>query len=66
MHDTLYGGRKFRLLDEIDAANRDALRMKCGFSFPARHSIIVLDKLIDFYGKPRAIGSEMTYDLFVS
>ncbi len=33
MHDTLYDGRKFRLLNVIDEANREALRMECGNSF---------------------------------
>ena len=70
MHDTLYDGRKFRLLNVIDEANREALRMECGNSFPARRLVRVMDELIDFYGKPRAIrmdnGPEMTSDLFVS
>ena len=70
MHDTLYDGRKFRLLNVIDEANREALRMECGSSFPARRLVRVMDELIDFYGKPRAIrmdnGPEMTSDLFVT
>ena len=70
MHDTLYDGRKFRLLNVIDEANREALRMECGNSFPASRLVRVMDELIDFYGKPRAIrmdnGPEMTADLFVS
>ena len=54
----------------IDEANREALRMECGNSFPARRLVRVMDELINFYGKPRAIrmdnGPEMTSDLFVS
>jgi putative transposase len=70
MHDTLCDGRKFRLLNVIDEANREALRMECGNSFPARPLIRVMDELIEFYSKPRAIRfdnvPEMTSDLFVS
>jgi hypothetical protein len=29
--------------------------MECGNSFPARRLVRVMDELIDFYGKPRAI-----------
>ncbi len=39
MHVTLYDGPKFRLLNVIDEANREALRMECGNSFPARRLI---------------------------
>ncbi len=53
----------------IDEANREALRMDCGNSFPGRRLVRVMDDLIDFYGEPRAIrmdnGPEMTSDLFI-
>ena len=55
IHDTLYDGRKFKLLNVIDEASREALRIECGSSFPARPLVRVMDELIDFYGKPRAI-----------
>ncbi len=70
MHDTLYGGRKFRLLNVIDEVNREALRIECGSSIPSSRLHRVLEELIDFYGKPRAIrmdnGPEMTSAKFVS
>jgi putative transposase len=69
MHDTLYDGRKFRLLNVIDEGNREALRIECGSSIPSSRLLRVLDELIDFYGKPQAIrmdnGSEMTSAKFV-
>ncbi len=55
MHDTLYHGRKFRLLNVIDEGNREALRIECGSSIPSTRLLRVLDELIDFYGKPQAI-----------
>ncbi len=48
MHDTIYDGPKFKLLNVIDKANREALRMECGNSFPARRSVQVIDELILF------------------
>ncbi len=70
MHDTLYDGRKFRLLNVIDEGNREALRIKCGSSIPSTRLLRVLDELIDFYSKPKAIrmdnGPEMTSAKFVS
>lgn len=54
----------------IDEANRVALRMEYGSSFPARRLVRVMDELIDFYGKPNAIhidnDPEMSSDVFVS
>lgn len=70
IHDTLYDGRKFRLLSVIDEGNRDALRIECGNSTPSSRLLRLLDELIDFYGKPQAIrmdnGPEMTSAKFVS
>jgi putative transposase len=33
MHDSLYDGCKFKLLNGIDEANREALPKECGSSF---------------------------------
>ncbi len=69
IHHTLYDGRKFRLLNVIDEASREALRRDCGNSFSGRRPVRVMDDLIDFYGKPPAIrmddGPEMTSDLII-
>jgi putative transposase len=70
MHDTLYDARKFRLLNVIDEGNREALRIGWGSSIPSTRLLRLLDELIDFYGKPKAIrmdnGPEMTSAKFVS
>jgi hypothetical protein len=70
MQDTLYDGRKFRLLDVIDEGNREALRIECGSSTPSTRLLRVLEELIDFYGKPQAIrmdnGPEITSAKFVN
>jgi putative transposase len=70
MHDTLYDGRKFRLLNVIDEGNREALRIECGSSIPSSRLLQVMEELIEFYGKPKAIrmdnGPEMTSAKFVS
>jgi putative transposase len=70
MHDTLYDGRKFRLLNVIDEGNREALRIECGSSIPSSTLLRVMEESIEFYGKPKAIrmdnGPEMTSAKFVS
>ncbi len=70
VHDTLYDGRKFWLLNVIDEANREALPIECGSSIPSSRLLRVLDELIDFYGKPTAIrmdnGPGMKSAKFVS
>lgn len=70
MHDTLYDGRKFRLLDVIDKGNREALRIECGSSISSSRLLRVLEELVDFYGKPQVIrmdnGPEMTSAKFIS
>ena len=69
-HDTLHYSSKFRLLNVIDEANREALRMACGSQFPAWRLVRVMAELIDFYCKPMPFrmdnGPEMSSDLFVS
>jgi putative transposase len=54
-HDTLYAGRKFRLLNVIDEGNREALRIECGSSIPSSRLMRVMEELIEFYGTPKAI-----------
>jgi putative transposase len=70
MYDTLYDGRKFRLLSVIDEGNREALRIECGSSIPSARLLRVMEELVEYYGKPKAIrmdnGPEMTSAKFVS
>ncbi len=64
MHDSLYDGRRFRTLNVIDEANREALAIEIGTSIPARRLIRTMSRLIDWYGPPDSIrmdnGPEMT------
>jgi putative transposase len=55
VHDTLYDGRDFRLLNVIDEGIREALRVECGSSIPSSLLQRVMDEFIEFYGKPQAI-----------
>lgn len=68
MHDALYDGRRFRTLNVIDEANREALAIEVGTSIPARRLIRTLSRLIEWYGRPDAIrldnGPEMTSQVF--
>jgi putative transposase len=70
MHDTLYDGRKLRLLNVIDEGNREALRIECRSSIPSSRLMQVMEELIEFYGTPKAIrmdnGPEMMAAKLVS
>ncbi|MEB3214394.1 MAG: DDE-type integrase/transposase/recombinase [Leptolyngbyaceae bacterium] len=70
MHDTLYEGRKFRLLNVIDEGNREALRIESDSSIFSWRLLRVMGELIEFYGKPKVIqmdnGPEMPSAKFVS
>lgn len=55
MHDVLYDGRRFRTLNVIDEANREALAIEVGISIPAARLIRTLSRLIDWYGAPSSI-----------
>lgn len=55
MSDSLWDGRKFRLLNVIDDYNREMLAMEADFSLPAQRVIRVLEYLLEFRGKPTMI-----------
>jgi putative transposase len=55
MHDALYGGRPFRTFNLLDESNREALAIEVGQSITSARVIRVLERMIDFYGKPDAI-----------
>ena len=69
MHDVLYDGRRFRTLNVIDEANREALAIQVAQSLPASMLIRTMDRLVDWYGAPESIrmdnGPEMTSHDFV-
>ena len=62
MHDVLENGRKFRVLNVIDDFNREALAVESAFSFTSIKVTDVMERLIEFNGKPSTIrvdnGSE--------
>jgi putative transposase len=70
MQDALYGGRRFRTLNILDEANREALAIEIGTSIPAARVIRVLEQLITVHGKPAALrldnGPEFTAECFAS
>jgi putative transposase len=52
MHDVLYDGRRFRTLNVIDEANREALAIQVAQSLPASMLIRTMERLVDWYGPP--------------
>jgi putative transposase len=68
MHDALYGGRRFRILNVLDEANREGLAVEVGTSIPATRVIRVLTQLVALYGRPTALrldnGPELTAQAF--
>lgn len=69
MHDTLYGGRRFRTLNVIDEGNRQGLAIEIGTSLPSARVVRLMEQLIDFYGRPTALrcdnGPELTAEPLV-
>lgn len=55
MHDALYDGRAFRILNVLDHGNREALAIEAGFSLPSRRVIALLDELIALHGAPEVL-----------
>jgi putative transposase len=55
MSDSLWSGRKFRLLNVMDDYNRELLAMEADFSLPAVRVIRVLEYLKEFRGLPKLI-----------
>jgi putative transposase len=69
MTDTLYDGRRIRLLTMIDEGNREALAIAIGPSLPSRRVVRVLNELVALHGRPSAVrvdnGPEFTAQPFV-
>jgi putative transposase len=55
MSDSLWDGRKYRVLNVIDDYNREMLAMEVDFSLPALRVIRVLEFLKEFRGLPKMI-----------
>ena len=69
MTETLYDGRRIRLLTIIDEGNREALEIAMGMSLPSSRVVRVLNELIALHGRPTAVrvdnGPEFTGQPFV-
>jgi putative transposase len=55
MSDSLWDGRKFRVLNIIDDYNREMLAMEADLSLPALRVIRALEFLLEFRGLPKMI-----------
>ena len=55
MSDSLWDGRKFRVLNIIDDHNREMLAMEADCYLPATRVIRVLEFLLEFGGVPKMI-----------
>jgi putative transposase len=69
MTETLYDGRRVRLLTMIDEGNREGLEIAIGVSLPSRRVVRVLDELVALPGRPTAVrvdnGPEVTAQPFI-
>lgn len=52
MGDTLYDGRRYRLLTVLDEGNREGLAIEIGTSLPSGHVVRVLTQLVALHGAP--------------
>ncbi len=63
MHDRLADSRAFRTFNVLDEYNREGLGIEVDLSLPAQRIARILDQIIEWHGKPKAIrsdnGSEM-------
>lgn len=55
VHDSLEGGRSYRLLNIIDDFNREGLAIEVDFSLPAERVIRTLNQVIEWRGRPKSI-----------
>jgi len=69
MTETLYDGRRIRLLTVMDEGNREGLEIEMAVSLPSRRVVRVLNELVALHGRPTAVrtdnGPEFTAQPFV-
>jgi putative transposase len=69
MTETLYDGRRIRLLTIMDEGNREGLEIAMGVSLPSRRVVRVLNELVAVHGRPPSVrvdnGPEFTAQPFV-
>ena len=58
MTETLYDGRRVRLLTVIDEGNREGLEIAMGVSLPSRRVVRVLNELVALHGRPSAVRTD--------
>lgn len=58
MSDSLWDGRKFRILNIIDDYNREALHMEIDTSLPSLRLVRILDQLKSYRGVPKVIRTD--------
>jgi len=55
MHDALYDGRRFRVLNVLDEGNREALAVEIGTSLASVRVVALLEQLVAQHGAPQAL-----------
>lgn len=55
MSDTLWSGRRFRILNILDEFNRELLELEVDTSLPSARVIEALERLLEWRGKPESI-----------
>lgn len=55
MSDSLWSGRRYRILNIMDEFNRELIEFEVGTSLPSAKVIQALQRAIDFRGKPKSI-----------
>jgi len=69
MSDSLYDGRKFRILNIIDDFSREAVQMKVGFSITGFHLVRIFEEIKSYRKLPDQIvvdnGPEFTSKIFL-
>jgi len=58
MSDSLWDGRKFRLLNTIDDYKREALHMEIDTSIPSARLVRILNQIKQYRGLPKAIRTD--------
>lgn len=58
MEDRLENGRKVRVFNVIDDYNREALMCYAAYSFPSEKVVGLVQRLIEWYGKPESIRTD--------
>jgi putative transposase len=70
MSDTLYGGRRFRILNILDDGIREGLAIEVDTSLPAERVVRVLEQVVAWRGRPQAIrldnGPELIAERFIT